>query len=75
MTRVIAPLLILLTLAAGIYSAQAFGLGEGNRFGRLGFFKKNGASGPPPVCAPGGPTGQMDFSVCSNIAITAAAMP
>lgn len=23
-------------------------------------------------CSPGGPTGQMDFSVCSNIAITAA---
>ena len=30
------------------------------------------SAGPPPTCSPGSPTGQMDFSVCSNIAITAA---
>jgi hypothetical protein len=66
MSRVIGSLLILLTLSAGIYSAHAFGLGEGNRFGRLGFFKKNGASGPPPVtCAS---TGVFDLSnVCNDI--------
>lgn len=34
-----------------------------------------GGSIPAAPCAPGGPTGQMDFSLCSNIAITAAAMP
>ncbi len=72
MKRLIAPLLVLLALSAGVIGAHAFGLGEGNRFGRLGAFKKNGGSGPPPACVPGGPTGQMDFSVCSNIAITAA---
>lgn len=71
MSRLIAPALILLALAG---AAHAFGLGEGNRFGKLGAFKKNGSSAPV-VCVPGGPTGQMDFSVCSNIAITAAAMP
>lgn len=71
MKRVIAPILILLALAG---AAHAFGLGEGNRFGRLGSFKKPGSSAPV-TCTPGGPTGQMDFSVCSNIAITAAAMP
>lgn len=31
-----------------------------------------GNPAPPPVCTPGLPTGQMNFSVCSNIAITAA---
>lgn len=30
-----------------------------------------GSGPPPPVCTPGGPTGQMDFSLCSNIGITA----
>lgn len=71
MSRIIAPVLILLALAG---AAHAIGLGEGNRFGRLGAFKR--ATPPAPVvCNPGGPTGQMDFSVCSNIAITAAAMP
>lgn len=29
-------------------------------------------TGPPPPCIPGAATGQMDFSVCSNIGITAA---
>lgn len=63
----IALLLLIGTLAA----AHAFGLGEGNRFGRLGAFKKATPSAPV-VCIPGAATGQMDFSVCSNIAITAA---
>lgn len=61
MTRVIAPLLILLALSAGIYGAHAFGLGEGNRFGRLGAFKKSGGSSPPPVCS-----NALDFSVACN---------
>lgn len=30
---------------------------------------------PPPPCVPGAPNGQMDFSVCSNVGITAAVMP
>lgn len=62
----------LLMLVGMLAAAHAFGLGEGNRFGRLGFIAKNGGSGPPPACIPGAATGEMDFSVCSNIAITAA---
>jgi len=31
-----------------------------------------GGSIPPPSCNPGTATGEMDFSKCSNIAITAA---
>jgi hypothetical protein len=66
----------LLVLFAGIYAAQAFGLGEGNTFGKLGAIPNgSGTPTPPPTCSPGGPTGQMDFSICSNIAITAAVMP
>lgn len=61
MSRFIAPLLILLTLAAGIYGAHAFGLGEGNRFGRLGSFKKSGGTAPPPTCS-----NQLDFSQACN---------
>lgn len=37
-----------------------------------GISNGGGSVTPPPTCSPGGPTGQMDFSVCSNIAITAA---
>lgn len=61
--------LILLALAG---AAHAFGLGLGNRFGWRPV--ANGVAAPPPTCTPGGPTGQMDFSVCSNIAITAAVL-
>lgn len=66
MRRFIAPLLVLLLLSAGVIGAHAFGLGEGNRFGRLGFFKKPGGGGPPPVtCAS---TGVFDLSnVCNDI--------
>lgn len=53
MSRFIGSLLILLTLAAGIYGAHAFGLGEGNRFGRLGSMRKNGTGGG------GGTTGKI----------------
>lgn len=66
MRRFIAPLLILLTLAAGIYGAQAFGLGEGNRFGRLGSFKKSGSSAPADCAVPDAPDGAVDLSKCSN---------
>lgn len=55
-------------------AAHAFGLGLGNRFGHLGAAVIGGAVAPPPTCSPGGPTGQLDFSVCSNIAITAAVL-
>jgi hypothetical protein len=39
------------------------------------FFPGPGMKAVPPACSPGNPTGQMDFSVCSNVAITAAVMP
>ena len=77
MARKLIPFLILAAMLASIYAAQAIGVGgEGLRFGRVGATAgKAGPAPPPPTCSPGGPTGQMDFSVCSNIAITAAAMP
>jgi hypothetical protein len=73
MTRKLIPL-IALTLAASAYAAHAIGVGgEGLRFGRLGATAGNAtAAPPPPTCSPGAPTGEMDFSVCSNIGITAA---
>jgi len=52
----------LLALVAGIYAAHAFGLGEGNRFGRLGVASKSGTAGPPPpLCS-----NALDFSVACN---------
>lgn len=57
----------LLALVAGIYAAQAFGLGEGNQFGKLGAIAKgSGTPTPPPVgCAS---TGILDLSnVCNDI--------
>lgn len=62
--------LALLATAARSDGIGAFDNGQGV-FGRLGSFGQ-GVVAPPPTCSPGGPTGQMDFSVCSNIAITAA---
>jgi hypothetical protein len=41
-------LVVLLTLLAGVYAAHAFGLGEGNRFGKLGA-GGGGVAAPPPV--------------------------
>ena len=43
MSRVLIPVLILLALSIGIYGAHAFGLGEGNRFGRSGVIGKGKA--------------------------------
>lgn len=57
MRTAVALLMLIGTLAA----AHAFGLGEGNRFGRLGSFKKSGGSSPPPVCS-----NQLDFSQACN---------
>lgn len=59
-------LVVLLTLLAGVYAAHAFGLGEGNRFGRLGVAGKKGVAGPPLVsCAS---TGIFNLSnVCNDI--------
>lgn len=58
----------LLALLAGIYAAQAFGLGEGNRFGKLGAISKGaGSPTPPSGCAsPTAPDGAVDLSQCSN---------
>lgn len=63
MKRSIAALLILLALAG---AAHAFGLGLGNRFGRLGLGIV--AATPPPVSCPSptAPNGQVDLSQCSN---------
>jgi len=36
------------------------------------YFPGPGMTSTPASCSPGNATGQMDFSVCSNIAITAA---
>lgn len=68
MRAAIAILMLLGSLAV----AHAFSLGLGNRFGKLGHIAKVGPPVPPPECIPGTATGEMDFSVCSNIAITAA---
>lgn len=62
MTRKIIPLLILLTLA-GIYGAHAIGLGEGNRFGRLGSIKKGGVAAAPATPCSG--TGLI-FNIACN---------
>lgn len=69
MKRAALAWLLLLALAG---AAHAFGLGLGNRFGKLGVSSGAGTISPPPTCSPGAPTGQMDFSVCSNVGITAA---
>jgi hypothetical protein len=64
-------LAVALTVAAGAAYAQF------NRCG-MGFcpngaftdgFRPPGSSIPPPSCAPGNATGEMDFSVCSNLAV------
>lgn len=73
MTR---ALLILALLCVGCF-ARADGItnvGSGGVYDvTFGYLAAGvGIPGPPPVCTPGLPTGQMDFSVCSNIAITAA---
>lgn len=71
MTRILSAIFILVAL---IGAAHAFGLGLGNRFGHLGAGSGKAVIAPPPTCSPGAPTGQMDFSLCSNIAITAAVL-
>jgi hypothetical protein len=45
---VIRPLVVILLLATSIAAAQAFGLGLGNRFGRLGASSQGGGVTPPP---------------------------
>lgn len=66
MTRLIIPLLILVALAGSIFAAHAIGLGEGNRFGRLGSMGKKGAGGGGgSSCAS---TGIFDLSnVCNDV--------
>lgn len=63
-------------LVAVSYAPQVTALGIGRLglgMGKLGAADSQGSNGIPPVgCVPGAPTGQMDFSVCSNIGITAA---
>lgn len=70
----------ILLIAAALISAGAYAATvTPQRGGGIGQFdggiSSSGGAVVTPACSPGGPTGQMDFSVCSNIAITAAAMP
>lgn len=59
----LAVLMVLASLAA----AHAFGLGLGNRLGKLGVMGGGAAFVPPPGCAsPTAPNGVVDLSLCSN---------
>lgn len=60
-------LIAIMALICGVYAANAFGLGEGNRFGKLGSISKgSGTPTPPPVGCPS--TGIFDLSnVCNDI--------
>lgn len=60
-------LIAVAVLIAGIYAAQAFGLGEGNRFGKLGAISK-GSGTPSPPLTPCPSTGIFNLSnVCNDI--------
>ena len=60
MTRKFILLLAFLALSAS--AAYALGLGEGNRFGRLGSIKMKGAAAPPATCSGTG----LIFNVACN---------
>jgi hypothetical protein len=63
--RVLAPVIAVLLLTASIAAAHAFGLGLGNRFGKLGAMGKGGGSAPPVSCAS---TGIFNLgNVCNDI--------
>lgn len=73
LTMKVILVLILLVLSAGAYAQFnkcGSGFCPGGAFGPG--FATSGSSITPPACSPGNATGEMDFSVCSNIAITAA---
>jgi hypothetical protein len=57
---------VLADFSGGINSTGFFG--SFGSWGGFGSIKSAAGS----ACSPGGPTGQMDFSVCSNVGITAA---
>lgn len=59
-------LIAIMALICGICAAHAFGLGEGNRFGKLGSISKGaGTPTPPTTCAS---TGIFNLSnVCNDI--------
>ncbi len=59
-------ILLAIALAIGLFAPSADA-----QIG-ITYFPGPGMTSIPPACSPGNPTGQMDFSVCSNIAITAA---
>lgn len=61
--RLIKPIIAILLIAGTISAAQGFGLGLGNRFGKLGAMGKGGGSGPACNAAP---DGSVDLSECSN---------
>jgi hypothetical protein len=59
---------VLIALALALTAARSDGI-SGNAVGAdvFGGIARNGTPPPPPTCTPGAPTGQLDFSVCSNI--------
>lgn len=69
-----------IALAAALVLASAGAYAQFNKCGHgfcpNGIFGRGvntaGSSIAPPVCTPGNSTGEFDFSVCSNLAITAA---
>ena len=71
-TRTLYLLFVIAALAL-LSAPQVFAFGVGMpTLGKLGASSSQGSNGVGPSCTPGAPTGQMDFSICSNIAITAA---
>ncbi len=60
------------TLIVALLIAAAFLIGIAHAQMGITYFPGPGMTSTPAACSPGNPTGQMDFSVCSNIAITAA---
>lgn len=61
-----------LMLLASLAVAHAFGLGLGDRLGKLGVIGGVTAFVPPPSCAsPTAPNGVIDLSQCSNASYAA----
>lgn len=72
MLRILFASALILTSAAGYAQFNKCGYGFCPNGLTVDGFRVPGSSIPPPTCNPGSATGEMDFSVCSNVAITAA---
>jgi hypothetical protein len=62
-------MLVVIVVVASLFAGAAYA-----QMG-ITFFPGPGMTATAAACSPGNPTGQMDFSVCSNVGITAAVMP